>query len=225
MEILPLGDSALLINFQQEINEEVNGQVMQWANLISRELADHTTFVSPAYCSLTVGYKSMHIHFEAIRSLLFSLKVNEFTVAKQDRILRVPVCYQGAYAPDLGSVAKMKDRSPEEIVELHTSKPYRVYMLGFLPGFVYLGKVGEELYTERKDLPLTAVPAGSVGIAGWQTGIYPSVTPGGWHLIGRTPVPLLLRDSHPSPFRAGDTVYFYPIDSSQFSESSIQYDV
>ncbi len=223
-EIYPLGDSALIISFNQEIAEEINKEVMHWADVISQEFGHLIRFVSPAYCSLTVGYKVDAINFEAIKEQLCSLNIDQISKTKKSRILRVPVCYEGEFAPDLEEFARMKGKTPREIIQLHTSKAYRVYMLGFVPGFVYLGKVDTELYAERKDIPLTRVPSGSVGLAGWQTGIYPSATPGGWHLIGRTPVPMLLRESHPSPFRPGDCVFFYPIDSSEFNHASIHYD-
>jgi inhibitor of KinA len=131
-------------------------------------------------------------------------------------MVRIPVCYDALFAPDLGLLAASKGMTSEEVVQLHQSRPYRVYMLGFLPGFAYLGQVADKLAMPRKQQPVE-VAAGSIGIAGNQTGIYPMVSPGGWHIIGRTPVTLFDSDKeNPTLLKPGDTVQFFSISLDEF---------
>jgi len=131
-------------------------------------------------------------------------------------LVKIPVCYDTFFAPDLESLAESKGMSSGELVQLHLSKPYRVYMLGFLPGFAYLGQVDDKLATPRKPQPVE-VAAGSIGIAGYQTGIYPMVSPGGWHIIGRTPVHLFDTDKeNPALLKPGDSVQFVSITLHEF---------
>jgi inhibitor of KinA len=135
------------------------------------------------------------------------------------REIQVPVCYSGRFAPDMQLLCKQKGLSTEEVVHLHCSRIYRVYMLGFLPGFTYMGKVDERIAIERKERPRSEVPAGSVGIAGVQTGIYPMDSPGGWQIIGRTPLQLFTKQSeHPVLFAPGDRVKFYSISENEFKD-------
>jgi inhibitor of KinA len=138
------------------------------------------------------------------------------TLTAEGHFFRIPVCYEGEYAPDLEGVAKEKGLSKEEVIGLHTSVIYRVYMIGFLPGFPYMGRTDPRLEIARKKQPVS-VWAGGVGIAGIQTGIYPLNSPGGWQIIGRTPMPLFNRHEDP-PIRvqAGDSVQFYPVSKKEF---------
>lgn len=131
--------------------------------------------------------------------------------------VRIPVCYDSSLGPDLVSLANTHGLSAEEVIQIHTSRLYSVYMLGFLPGFAYMGTVDPRIQTPRRAAPRTQVPAGSVGIAGMQTGIYPLASPGGWQLIGRTPLPVFQPDaSSPSLLQPGDHVQFYPITLQAF---------
>lgn len=132
-------------------------------------------------------------------------------------VIHIPVCYSGEYGPDLQTVAEHHGYSVDEVIELHTNREYRVYMLGFAPGFAYLGGMSEKLYAPRKAVPRVQIPAGSVGIGGLQTGIYPLETPGGWNIIGRTPLAMFRPwDKQPTLLRAGDRVRFVAIGPQEF---------
>ena len=136
--------------------------------------------------------------------------------AEAGRLVRIPVCYEGDYAPDLEEVARQTGLSPAELIGLHTAVPYRIYMIGFLPGFPYMGKLDPRIQVPRKPRPIPVI-AGGVGIAGMQTGVYPFNSPGGWQIIGRTPVRLFDRDADPPVLlRTGDRVQFYPIPVAEF---------
>jgi inhibitor of KinA len=136
----------------------------------------------------------------------------------EPRQMEVPVCYGGEYGPDLCDVSAMHGLSPDEIINLHVSATYIVYFLGFVPGFAYLGGLPESLVTPRLDTPRTKVPAGSVGIGGNQTGVYPFATPGGWRLLGRTPISMFRRDRDDMSFLSiGDRVRFIPISRERFA--------
>jgi inhibitor of KinA len=138
------------------------------------------------------------------------------SVEPERREVRIPVCYEGEYAPDLEAVARQKGLSSGEVIALHCSIPYRIYMIGFLPGFPYLGKVDPRLEVPRKIRPVPVI-AGGVGIAGLQTGIYSLNSPGGWQIIGRTPIRLFDRDADPPVLlHTGDRIRFYPVSSSDF---------
>ena len=138
------------------------------------------------------------------------------SVEPERREVRIPVCYEGEYAPDLEAVARQKGLSSREVIALHCSIPYRIYMIGFLPGFPYLGKVDPRLEVPRKIRPVPVI-AGGVGIAGLQTGIYSLNSPGGWQIIGRTPIRLFDRDADPPVLlRTGDRIRFYPVSSADF---------
>ncbi|MDB5197332.1 MAG: hypothetical protein JWP88_1703, partial [Flaviaesturariibacter sp.] len=137
---------------------------------------------------------------------------------KQHRQLRIPVCYDQAFAPDLKTVAAQAGLSVEEVIHIHTHTSFRVYMIGFLPGFAYMGEVPDAIAVARRSEPRTKVSAGSVGIAGKQTGIYPFDSPGGWQLIGKTPASLFRKkEASPTLFQPGDEVLFYPITINEFT--------
>jgi inhibitor of KinA len=132
--------------------------------------------------------------------------------------MRIPVCYAKTFAPDLEDLALQNKISQEEVIRIHTSATYRVYMIGFLPGFAYMGRVDERIVTPRRSQPRTMVPAGSVGIAGEQTGIYPFASPGGWNIIGQTPVALFdVKRKQPVLLQPGDEVTFYSITEHEFT--------
>ena len=135
---------------------------------------------------------------------------------RSGRIVEIPVCYGGAYGEDLPFVARHAGLSEQEVITLHSAQPYRIYMLGFLPGFPYLGGLDERLHTPRLATPRTKIPAGSVGIGGKQTGIYPMESPGGWQLIGRTPL-TLFAPGESLPYAAGDSIRFVPVDKAEFA--------
>lgn len=208
----PLGDSALLIQLGDEIDPVINQRVHALNALLQ-----HTNGVLetiPAYCTLLVHYDFLNISFDQIK---FSIqeKINQAdeSIYKMPRRLEVPVRYGGASGADLETVAASKGISPADVIRIHSEREYTVYMMGFTPGFPYLGTLDERLNMPRMDSPRTLVRAGSVAIAGSQTGIYPLDSPGGWHLIGWTPLKLFDPDNEfPFLFSPGDVVKFIPIE-------------
>ena len=216
MTILPYGDQALLINFEQCIDPEVNSQVVALSEALQNTRG--ITFQIPAYCSLTVGFDP-----ELTSVDLITRQIGQWTPKAspdvQQRILSIPICYEPPFGPDLHEVSQLTGMSAEEVIELHQSITYRVYMLGFIAGFAYLGKLPQALYCPRKGSPRKKVPKGAVGLAGHQTGIYPTEAPGGWQLIGQTPVSIFTPEQEsPTLFRAGDQVKFERINKQQYEE-------
>lgn len=213
---LPYGDKAILINFPQEISKPVNQQVYALAEAL--ETMAGVKYTIPAYCSLTVGFDPKIISMEFLIENTHQL-VRESSKKKKGRKITIPVCYEKEYAVDLEEVGHLLSMSETDIVELHTRDFYQVYMMGFIPGFAYLGKLPEALHCPRKATPRRLVPAQSVGIAGMQTGIYPFDGPGGWQIIGKTPIlPFNSSKSNPFIFKNGDEVGFRAIDSKEFKD-------
>jgi inhibitor of KinA len=226
-QISPLGDSAILIDFGNKIDESINRKVIARTKQLKDGLADAREVV-PAYSSISVYFDLAklkkqspkdklvfdHLKEKIEQLLLLPLQTEE----KEERIITIPVCYEPEFATDINEVAEKNNITTEDVITLHLSKIYRVYMLGFLPGFSYLGEVDEKIAIPRKMQP-APVAAGAVGIAGKQTGIYPSASPGGWQIIGRTPVKLF--DSNTNELtllKAGDSVQFFSITKNEFYE-------
>ncbi|MGM0950704.1 MAG: 5-oxoprolinase subunit PxpB [Bacillota bacterium] len=227
-QIEQLGDSAMMIRFGEEINEQVNGFVHAAAAYIEEQPFPGFIECIPAFTSLTVFYdmyevykhlpKGMSSPFEKVKlDVEEGLKEIAKDYENSRRIVEVPVCYGGEFGPDLEEVAKINQLSPEEVIEIHTSGEYVVYMLGFAPGFPFLGGMSKRIAAPRKSSPRPSIPAGSVGIAGLQTGVYPISTPGGWQLIGKTPLALFRpQENPPTLLRAGDTVKFVRISEEDY---------
>ncbi len=223
--IYPLGDTAVSIDFGNVIDRRVNDRVMTLYQYILTNSIPGITDVVPAYSSLTIHYNSSAWLSEIRKGLLVSdivIKILEAVVegcpedvAYFPRNLRIPVCYGGQYGPDLDNLAGTSNTSVDHVIALHTADVYHVYMLGFLPGFAYMGEVNEVIATQRKPRP-ERITAGSVGIAGRQTGIYPLDSPGGWQIIGRTPLTLFNLDKGETLLRPGDRVQFYSISADEF---------
>jgi len=220
MKIFPLGESALTIDFGNEISLELNNKVLRLAGfLIQNNFAGFIEII-PAYSSLTIFYDVFTVRkhfsdfptaFEAVRAFLENalpmLNEIEFT---EPRLVKIPVCFDAEFALDLDFIASENNLTREEVVEIFLSKTYRVFMLGFLPGFAYLGETDERIAAPRKLTPRLKVPKGSVGIAGRQTGVYPFESPGGWQIIGRTTQELFTPNAeNPTVLQAGDLVKFY----------------
>jgi inhibitor of KinA len=228
-EILPLGDHAITISFGKQINLAVNSKALSLFNALKSEPINGVTDVIPAYCTLTLVYDVLEIKRncrarqtagswleERVRQRLMSIPDEQQTLRRR---VRIPVCYDKRLAPDLTYVADIKNMSTEEVIDLHTSTIYHVYMIGFLPGFAYMASVDKKIATPRKSTPRTKVPAGSVGIAGDQTGIYPFSSPGGWQLIGQTPLQLFDHSNdNPTLFQPGDEVQFFSISLPEFQQ-------
>ncbi|HEV2355799.1 MAG TPA: 5-oxoprolinase subunit PxpB [Puia sp.] len=217
--IYSLGDSAITLDLGNGIDPQLNSRALA----IYRYVREHSfpgildTIV--AYCSVSVLFDPARIGGRsAVSDLLWQAWQRTPGTADpgQGRLVRIPVCYEAEYGPDLEAVARQKQMSPAEFAGLHCSVVYRIYMIGFLPGFPYMGKLDARLDVPRKQRPVPVL-AGGVGIAGRQTGIYPLDSPGGWQIIGRTPVTLFDRDADP-PVRlsVGDRVEFYPVSAAEF---------
>lgn len=225
--IFPLGDSALTITFGSIINEEINYKVHALFALIKQKNDVAIKDVIPAYASLTIVYDVLEAKkfskgsaYTYVHSLADKALGNLSILEKgESRQVEVSVCYDVSFGFDLEEMSNQKNISTEEIIQLHLSKSYRVYMIGFLPGFAYMGSVDEQIVTPRKDAPRTKIPAGSVGIAGEQTGIYPLDSPGGWNIIGRTPIKMFDTDAKdPCLLLPGDMVKFNSISLEEFNQ-------
>lgn len=221
--IFPLGDSALTIDFGNVISEDINQKVLTLFHHL-KTLA-HPTIIDivPAYSSLTVYYDvTSLVHAEQTAFEMMVSKLEEFLIgasvifAPKPNFFEIPVCYSKNFAIDIEYLSQQNEIAVEEIIHIHTSKVYKVYMLGFLPGFTYMGEVDQRIAIARKPTPVKLF-AGAVGIAGTQTGIYPVESPGGWQIIGRTPVKIFKKeDSNPVLFQPGDEVKFYTITENEF---------
>lgn len=218
------GDRALLLSWEERIDYDVNRAVQSLFHILESNPFPGYQYSIPAYCTLTVVFNHRKTNGYAVEQHLLALHGSEKTKSCADtwRTLRIPVCYDSAFAPDIQDVAQQKGISVEEVIQLHTSMAYRVFMLGFLPGFPYMGRLPEGLYIARKDTPRLKVPAGSVGLAGWQTGIYPSASPGGWQLIGQTPWRIVSPEKEvPFLFQPGDLVQFFSITPGEFADMQV----
>ena len=227
--IFPLGDAALTVEFGNVIDEEVNRKVLRLFRQLKEQKHPYILDLVPAYSSLTVYYDVLSIYqkkrneataFSIMADILEQLSTTTYrTPLPETRIIKVPVCYSTAFGYDLDEIAAIKKCSREEVIRLHTAKNYRVFMLGFLPGFAYMGEVDELLVMPRKEKPRLHVEAGSVGITGRQTGIYPFRSPGGWQILGRTPMKLFNpNQDQPVLFQPGDIVKFYSITEDEFAD-------
>jgi len=210
---LPAGDAALLVEFANEISEPVNRQVQALAHALALARRPGLGEAIPAYRSLLVYYDAQQLAYADVQEQVAALAARSQAITlPQPALKEIPVVYGGEFGPDIAFVAQHNNLSVEQVIRLHSAATYRVYMLGFSPGFAYLGGLPEALATPRLPTPRTRVPAGSVGIAGQQTGIYPQATPGGWRIIGRTPLRLFdPAQDPPTLLQAGDLVRFVPL--------------
>ena len=215
----PASDQSLLITFGSEISLDAHQQVVKLLRLLQSEPVAGVRNLHPAYCSLLVKFDGLRISHDEVEAILREYLARlEDVELPEPRMVEIPVCYGGEFGPDLADVCKLRGISPAQVIELHSSATYLVYFLGFVPGFAYLGGLPDELVTPRLTPPRRRVPAGSVGIAGNQTGVYPFATPGGWRLIGRTPI-AMFRAEHDglSLLSIGDRVRFAPISTERFA--------
>lgn len=216
----PASDQSLLIYFGEKITIKANGQIRKLLHLLEAEPLPGLRNLHPAYCSLLVKFDAVKWrHAQLEKELRKYLGRLDKVKLPEPRQVEIPVCYGGDYGPDLEDVAATHGMVPERVIELHTSATYLVYFLGFTPGFAYLGELPQELVTPRLPTPRKKVPVGSVGIAGNQTGVYSFETPGGWRLLGRTPVSMFRTDRDGlSLLSIGDRVRFVPISRERFAE-------
>jgi inhibitor of KinA len=216
--IVPAGDAALIIEFEERIDAMVNARTIACAEAVQAANVAGVRDVVPTYRSVAVYFDPLHTDYDTLVGCLEREAVQQSTPSSVARApLRIPVCYGGELGPDLAAVAAFANMSEADVVRVHSSDTYRVFMLGFVPGFAYLGLVDQRIAMPRHSTPRVRVPAGSVGIAGGQTGVYSAETPGGWQLIGRTPVkPFDAARSEPFLLKAGDAVQFFPIDRAEY---------
>jgi inhibitor of KinA len=208
--LLPLGDSALLVHFGDEIDTGVNQRVHALDALLQTDKPEGVIETVPAYGTLLLYYDPLMLTYaEASDWVSKEMERVQSANSRKPRRIEVPVRYGGEYGPDLEFVASYHNLGVQEVLRLHTERAYIVYMMGFTPGFAYMGKLDEAIATPRLETPRTRVAAGSVGIAGAQTGIYPIDSPGGWRIIGRTALQLFNPGADPAfLFSPGDTVQF-----------------
>jgi len=218
------GDRGLLAEYGDAIDPAINRKVRAMAIALEKEPPQGILEVIPTYRSLLILYDPLLTTCSRLQEKLLALeeRLSEIEIPPP-RTVEIPVCYGGEYGPDLDFVAQSHGLSPEEVIRIHSEPTYQVYMIGFTPGFPFLGKLPEVLHTPRHKTPRTRVPAGSVGIANDQTGIYPIESPGGWQLIGRTPLKIFdLRRPNPFLLKAGDLVKFRPITPEEYKRLAEQ---
>lgn len=220
LRISHCGDSALTLELGECVSPAVHRRVKAMEQAIRRANLPGVLELVPTYTTVCVHYDPCMISYSTLEAQLRQLNTKEEAASDEGKLVIIPVCYGGEYGSDLENVAKHAGLTSEEVVARHTAPEYLVYMLGFLPGFAYLGGLDETIACPRLDTPRTRIPAGSVGIAGMQTGIYPLSSPGGWQLIGRTPEKLFSLAENQEQFllRSGDRVRFQPISPEEFRE-------
>lgn len=220
VRVVAAGDAALVAEFDDRIDVSVNRRAIAVAQALRHASLAGVRDIVPAYRTVTVYFDPLRVDAAQLGEHMRAAAAAEPDAHELDGpLVHVPVSYDEAFGPDLDVVAQFAGIGVSEVVDLHTSREYRVFMLGFVPGFAYMGTVDSRIALPRRSEPRRAVPSGSVAIAGEQTGIYPSQTPGGWHIIGRTPLALVSLDRPaPSLFTAGDRVRFHEVDRAAFEQ-------
>ena len=219
IQFRPASDQALLIYFDQQITPDAHQRVRKVLRLLGQKPIRGVRNLSPAYASILVTFDALQLNHADLEEILrgYAQRLDALRIPK-GRELKIPTCYGGEFGPDLSEVASLHGLTPAQAIELHASVTYTVYFLGFVPGFAYLGELPEALATPRLNTPRGSTPPGSVGIAGNQTGVYPFATPGGWRLIGRTPIAMFRPDRKAMSFLSiGDRVRFIPISAARFA--------
>jgi len=221
----PLGDSALQLTFGHSISPETHQRIRSFMRLLEQHPVEGIRELVPSYTLLVVHYDPTRIKVEQLVDRLRELE--QLPVAPEDiqpKTIEIPVLYGSTFGTDWQEVINYTGLSEQELIERHSAPDYKVYMLGFTPGFAYLGGMPPQLATPRKQTPAAVIAPGSVGIAGEQTGIYPIESPGGWQIIGRTPLKLFRPDAEkPFLLEAGQLVRFYPITPNEYERLN-QYD-
>jgi inhibitor of KinA len=213
-----MGDRSVLVELGDEMSPQVNRQVREFSLVLKKSPIEGLIDVVPAYRSFLIIYDPFKLNPVIIKSRMEDIqrKIEGIEIPKPET-REIPVLYGGEYGPDIEWVARYHAIRVEEAIKLHTGTTYQVYMIGFMPGFPYMGELPEGLVTPRRETPRTVIPQGSVGIAQRQTGIYPVESPGGWQILGRTPLKLFNPlDSPPTLLEMGDMVKFFPIDEEEF---------
>lgn len=212
------GESGLLIVFGNEINLEINQRVHLMAEWVKRAKLPGVIEVIPAYASILIGFDPIQIDYDTVQKLIMGYKEEQINLIshRSEKAIEIPTIYGGEHGPDLNFVAEYNRLLPDDVIRLHSEVEYTVFMMGFSPGFPYLGSMNPAIAAPRLSSPRTRVPAGSVGIAGTQTGVYPSDSSGGWRLIGWTPLRLFDPNAEPHfLLKPGDRLRFVPILQDQ----------
>lgn len=209
---LPSGDTALTVQFGEAVDRDVSIAVVNTAARIDRAALSGVVEIVPTFRSLLIHYDPLVTSADTLISEVSTLIEHDTADQAPGRRWRIPACYDGDLAPDIDEVAERAGLSRTQVIDHHASQPYHVYMLGFLPGYPYMGDLPQSLHLPRRQTPRVRVPAGSVAITMGLTAVYPYESPGGWHLIGRTPIPFFdLRQDPPALLRPGDTLSFNPV--------------
>lgn len=218
--ILPAGDSAMVVEFGTEIDDEINKHVMILSKLIKEKKIKGVREVLPTFRSLMIFYDYKKISFGKLKRIVEKMETMQGNTSDDKfRTLLVPCCYDQKFGLDLEDMTALCDLSKEEIIKLHSEVDYKIYMLGFLPGFVYLGGLNPKICAPRLNTPRTKIPKGSVGIGGTQTGVYPVDSPGGWRLIGSTPIDFYNpKLEKPILCNAGEKIKFVPISAGEYDQ-------
>lgn len=221
-EISQISETSALVEFGKVISKEINKKVRTFCAYLDEYPFKGMIEYVPAFTSVSIIYNPLDVNsespYEVVKDILDKIisKLN-FSSMDEENIVQIPVCYGGEFGQDIEHVAKINDITVDEVIKIHSQGKYLVYMIGFAPGFPYLGGMSEKISAPRRESPRTAIPAGSVGIAGMQTGVYPIETPGGWQLIGRTPLKMFdLNRNTKSLLKAGDIAKFYPISYEEY---------
>lgn len=219
VKYLIAGDRAIVMEFGNEINKDINAKIRSTMAAIDGNI-DGIVEMTPTYRSITIVYEPEKLSYsELVEQLKKYESVSSSDGEEKVNLIEIPTLYGGEYGPDMDFVKSNAGLSEEEVVKIHTGTDYLVYMLGFAPGFTYLGGMDERIATPRLKSPRLKIEAGSVGIAGSQTGMYPSESPGGWQLIGRTPLKLYNPESEPPVFiQAGDYIRYVSIDEEEYNK-------
>jgi KipI family sensor histidine kinase inhibitor len=214
----PFGDTGLLLEYGHKISPDIHERVMAMTRAIRKRNINGLRAVIPTYASVLLLYEPALTNPDLLCLSIETLAKN-LDEAEMDlpRVVRIPVCYEGEFALDMADLSSAWGISPEEAIRIHSSRKYLIYMVGFTPGFAFLGGLDPKLYSPRLKTPRTKVPGGSVGIANSQTGIYSIDSPGGWKIIGRTPLNLFdPQRSDPFLYKPGDQIEFIPISQTKF---------
>ncbi len=212
------GDRGFLVEYGDAIHPDVHQKVRAMALTLQQEKPPGIREILPTYRSILVVYDPLITSPAGLRRLVQELekKLSGIQIP-EPRLVEIPVCYGGEFGPDIDFVATTNHLSVEEVIRLHSEPDYLIYMVGFTPGFPFLGGLSDRLYTPRLETPRTLVPEGSVGIANQQTGVYPVASPGGWRIIGRTPLKLFRPlDQDPFRYQAGDRIRFRPVSDGEY---------
>lgn len=217
----PLGLDAMVIDFGETVSVQRNLEILNWKAAIEAATIPGFIEALPAYTTLTIFYDPIivgsHFPYEKIKKSIQAISPSIQTSVVQKKVKEIPVCYEEPFAPDLEFVANYHQISIDKVVNLHCQATYHIYFLGFSPGFPFLGGMDSRIATPRRSSPRLHVPAGSVGIAGKQTGIYPLDSPGGWQIIGRTPIQLFdISKESPTFLSPGEQIRFIPISKDEF---------